>query len=179
MAPNDPLADTDESATRRPTATGARSVVHADFHLERVYDSPIAHVWQALTQPEAKAKWFAGTPGSWQLLQREMDVRAGGRELLRGRWNTGIVTTFDAVYQDVVPSERLVYCYQMFLDDKKISVSLATLQLEPAGPAGNGTRLKVAEQGAFLDGYDDAGSRERGTAHLLDALGASLRSFGS
>jgi len=33
----------------------------------------------------------------------------------------------------------------------------------------------LTEQGAFLDGYDDAGSREEGTGHLLDALGASLR----
>ena len=32
----------------------------------------------------------------------------------------------------------------------------------------------VTEQGAFLDGYDDAGSREQGTGLLLDALGASL-----
>jgi len=30
------------------------------------------------------------------------------------------------------------------------------------------------EQGAFLDGYDDAGAREHGTGALLDALGASL-----
>lgn len=49
---------------------------------------------------------------------------------------------------------------------------LATPQLEPAG---RGTRLKVAEQGAFLDGFDDAGSREHGTGKLLDALGASLK----
>jgi hypothetical protein len=39
---------------------------------------------------------------------------------------------------------------------------------------GGKTILKVSEQGAFLDGYDDAGSREHGTDHLLDALGASL-----
>ena len=37
------------------------------------------------------------------------------------------------------------------------------------------TTLIVTEQGAFLDGYDDAGSREQGTGYLLDALGASLR----
>jgi hypothetical protein len=42
-------------------------------------------------------------------------------------------------------------------------------------PEGGGTRLMVTEQGAFLDGYDDAGSREQGTGFLLDALGASLR----
>jgi hypothetical protein len=40
---------------------------------------------------------------------------------------------------------------------------------------GGKTTLRVSEQGAFLDGYDDAGSREHGTGHLLDALGASLR----
>jgi activator of Hsp90 ATPase-like protein len=37
-----------------------------------------------------------------------------------------------------------------------------------------GTRLKLTEQGAFLDGYDDAGSRERGTGSLMDALEKSL-----
>jgi hypothetical protein len=30
----------------------------------------------------------------------------------------------------------------------------------------------VTEQSAFLDGYDDAGARERGTGELLDALDA-------
>jgi uncharacterized protein YndB with AHSA1/START domain len=152
-------------------AQNERSVAHGEFHLERVYDAPVARVWKALTEQEAKAKWFAGTPGNWELLERQMDVRVGGREWLKGRWQNGLVTTFDAIYQDVVPNERLVYCYQMFLDDRKISVSLATLQLEPAG---QGTRLKVAEQGAFLDGFDDAESREHGTGNLLNALGASL-----
>jgi hypothetical protein len=60
----------------------------------------------------------------------------------------------------------------MHLDGKKISVSLATMQLTAKGGR---TTLTVTEQGAFLDGYDDAGSRERGTAHLLDALGAALK----
>jgi uncharacterized protein YndB with AHSA1/START domain len=153
-------------------ARSERSVAHGEFHLQRVYDASVERVWKALTETEAKAKWFAGTAGSWECLERQMDVRVGGRERLKGRWQSGLVTIFDAIYQDVVPSERLVYCYQMFLDERKISVSLATVQLEPAGA---GTRLKVAEQGAFLDGHDDAGSRERGTRDLLDALGASVK----
>jgi hypothetical protein len=32
----------------------------------------------------------------------------------------------------------------------------------------------VTEQGAFLDGFDDPGLRERGTIDLLDALRAEL-----
>jgi uncharacterized protein YndB with AHSA1/START domain len=152
--------------------TGVRSVVHATFHLERTYDAPVARVWKALTDEAAKQKWFGGTPGSWELLERRMDVRAGGSERLKGRWEGGVVSTFDAIYHDVIPNERLVYSYEMHLDDKKISVSLATMELKAEGGK---TTLMVTEQGAFLDGYDDAGSREHGTGHLLDALGASLK----
>ncbi len=148
-----------------------RSVVHATFHLERTYDAPIARVWAAITDAAAKSKWFAGPPGRWELMERHMDVRVGGHERLKGRWQGGLVTTFDATYHDVIPNERLVYTYEMHLDDRKISVSLATMQLKAEGGK---TRLMVAEQGAFLDGYDDAGSREHGTGQLLDALGASL-----
>ena len=93
-------------------------------------------------------------------------------ERLKGRWEGGVISTFDATYYDVIPNERLVYGYEMHLDDRKISVSLATVQLKAEGGK---TTLKVSEQGAFLDGYDDAGSREHGTGHLLDALGASLK----
>jgi uncharacterized protein YndB with AHSA1/START domain len=153
------------------TEAGARSVVHATLHLERSYDAPVARVWKALTDEAAKQMWFSGTPGSWELLERHMDVRAGGRERLKGRWEGGVVSTFDATYHDVIANERLVYTYEMYMDDKKISVSLATMQLKVEGGK---TTLTVTEQGAFLDGYDDAGSREQGTNHLLDALGASL-----
>jgi uncharacterized protein YndB with AHSA1/START domain len=152
--------------------TGVRSVVHATFHLERTYDAPVARVWKALTDETAKQRWFSGTPGSWELLERHMDVRVGGRERLKGRWEGGVVSTFDATYHDVVPNQRLIYSYEMHMDDRKISVSLATMQLKAAGGK---TTLKVTEQGAFLDGYDDAGSREHGTGLLLDALGASLQ----
>jgi uncharacterized protein YndB with AHSA1/START domain len=147
-----------------------RSVVHATFCIERTYRASPAEVFRALTDPAAKAKWFTGGD-AYTLLAREMDVRPGGREHVKGRKDTGVVSTFDAIYHDVIADERLVYAYEMHLDDRKISVSLATLELKPAG---TDTRLVMTEQGAFLDGYDDAGSREHGTNFLLDALGKSL-----
>jgi uncharacterized protein YndB with AHSA1/START domain len=148
-----------------------RSAVHATFCIERTYPATRVQVFKALTDPAAKAKWFAGGDG-YTVLARDMDVRPGGREHVQGRWNSGVVSTFDAVYHDVVADERIVYSYEMHLDDRKISVSLATLELKPAGA---GTRLVMTEQGAFLDGHDDAGSRERGSNFLLDALGNSLK----
>jgi uncharacterized protein YndB with AHSA1/START domain len=152
--------------------THARSVVHGTFHLERTFDAPVARVWKALTNESAKQKWFAGTPGRWELLERHMDVRVGGSERLRGRWEGGVISTFDAIYHDVIPNERLIYSYAMHLDEKKISVSLATMELRSDGAK---TTLAVTEQGAFLDGYEDAGSREHGTGRLLDALASWLK----
>jgi uncharacterized protein YndB with AHSA1/START domain len=147
-----------------------RSVVHDSFTIERVYEAAPATVFRALTDQAAKSRWFAGGEG-WEMLERSMDVRPGGRERLRGRWANGTVTLFDAMYFDVMPDLRLVYTYDMYVNERKLSVSLATIELLAEGTK---TRLIVTEQGAFLDGYDDAGSRETGTGSLLDRLGAWL-----
>jgi uncharacterized protein YndB with AHSA1/START domain len=150
----------------------AQAVVHAEFHIERTF-AATPRVFRAFADRAAKALWFTGTAGKWQLIERTMDFRVGGREVLKGKWTDGPVTTFDAVYHDIIPDQRILYSYNMFVDARKLSVSLATIEIRAA--AGGGTNLKVSEQGAFLDGYDDAGSREQGTGQLLDSLEASLR----
>jgi uncharacterized protein YndB with AHSA1/START domain len=157
--------------TRMQAIGGGRSVVHDVFHLERIYNATADEVYKALSDEVAKSRWFYG-PEGWRLIDRTMDFRVGGRERVKGGFDGGVTTTFDAIYHDVVPRERIVYTYEMRIDERKISVSLATLEIEPAG-SGH-TKLKVCEQGAFLDGYDDAGKRKHGTGDLLDKLGASL-----
>jgi uncharacterized protein YndB with AHSA1/START domain len=151
--------------------TGVRSATHATFTLERVYDATPARVFKAWAEPAIKARWFAG-PADWQMLERRMDFRVGGTERLRGRKGSGVVSTFDSVYHDIVPDQRIVYSYDMHLDERHISVSLATVEMKPEGA---GTRLVITEQGVFLDGYDDGGSRARGTAILLEQLGGALK----
>ena len=148
-----------------------RNVTHSTFVIERLYPAPPARVWEAWSTEEAKSKWFGGDAASWSRLERAMDFRVGGRERAVGKWHNGPVSAFDALYWDIIPGERIVYTYEMHIDERKISVSLATVELSPEG---GGTRLKVTEAGAFLDGYDDAGSREKGTRGLLEALGRSL-----
>jgi len=147
-----------------------RSVVHGSFTITRNWPHPPAKVFQAFADRDAKDKWFAGGPDLTRL-SREFDFREGGREHVAGRWKTGVVSTFDSIYLDIVPNERIVYSYTMHLDDRKISVSQACIELKPDG---EGTKLIVTEHGDFLDGYDDAGSREHGTNFLMDALGKSL-----
>ncbi len=147
-----------------------RSVAHGTFRVQRTYPVTPSKLFRALTDIAEKERWFSGDEG-YVVLRLEMDVRPGGRECLKGRWPSGMVTNFEAIYFDVVPDERLVYAYEMYLDDQKISVSLATVEVTAKGDE---TLLAVTEQGAFLDGYDDARKREHGTGFLLDRLGGFL-----
>ena len=147
-----------------------RNVTHATFTLERTYDAPPARAFAAWANPEAKARWFGG-PESWERGTYQLDFKVGGREKLSGGPAGGQVHHYNAIYQDIVPNERIIYGYDMHLDDKRISVSLATVEFKPAG---KGTRLSFTEQGAFLDGYDDPTDRERGTIELLSNLGKEL-----
>ena len=147
-----------------------RSIAHGSFTLDRRYPAKPARVFKALSDPAAKKQWFNG-PEEWGPDQHEMDFRIGGRETSVGGPPEGPLHKFDAIYQDIVRDHRIIYTYEMSLDDTKISVSLATFEITPDG---DGSRLVLTEHGAFLDGFDDAGGRERGTTDLLDALGAYL-----
>jgi uncharacterized protein YndB with AHSA1/START domain len=146
-------------------------VVHGSFTIGREYAAPVAMVFKAWADKEAKSRWFVG-PEGWKEIVREQDFRVGGRERTKGVFPNGRVSDFRCEYRDIVDNQRIVYVYDMHVDGKKISVSLATVEFRKAA---NGTKLTVTEQGAFLDGYDDAGGRERGTNELLDALGRSLK----
>jgi uncharacterized protein YndB with AHSA1/START domain len=149
-----------------------RSVVHSTFVLERTYPAEPARVFAAWASREAKSQWFGG-PGD-NNGNYELDFRVGGRESWRGGQGgpTGKSTfSFDAIYQDIVEDERIVYAYDMHMDDQRISVSLTTIELEAVD---GGTRLTMTEQGAFLDGLDQPDRREGGSGTLLDQLGEVL-----
>ena len=132
-----------------------RSTHHATVVIERSYDASPARVFAAWADPVAKAHWFEG-PDEWTKGAKEFDFRVGGRERVSGGPVGGPVHAFDARYYDIVPNERIVYAYDMYLGEIRISVSLATVEFKPAG---SGTRLIFTEQGVFLDGYDDADGR--------------------
>lgn len=147
-----------------------RSVVHDTFVLERRYPAPPARVFAAFADIDQKGRWFGG-PDEWSAAEWTMDFRVGGTEISRGADETGMVHSFLAHYVDIVPASRIVYTYEMAMDDVRTSVSVATVEILADG---TGTHLIFTEQGAFLDGCDQADGRREGTSDLLDALGATL-----
>jgi uncharacterized protein YndB with AHSA1/START domain len=148
-----------------------RSVAHASFTITRRWKAAPARVFAAFADQAQKDKWFGGGP-EWELVSRSFDFRVGGHENASGRWKkTGMVSHFDCTYLDIVPGSRIIYSYVMHLDARKISVSQACIEIVSDG---EGSKLTLTEYGDYLDGYDDAGSRERGTNALIDALGKTL-----
>ena len=146
---------------------------HGDFSLNRVYDAAPAQVYAAWADPAVKAQWFVGPPG-WAEVERRLDLRVGGEELLHGRFGNGVETRFSARYHVVEPGVRLVYVYDMHLSGKHHSVSIATVEFigDP-----DGTRLRFTEQVTFVDGTDGRSgtiSRKRGTNAHLERIAALL-----
>jgi uncharacterized protein YndB with AHSA1/START domain len=146
-----------------------RSVLHANFTIERTYEAKPAHVFKAWAEPEAKACWFG--PKNLPPESREFTFEVGGHERFAIETPDGSVYRFDSRYQDIVEDERIVYAYDMYLDEARISVSLTTVEFEALGAA---TKLRFTEQAAFLDGLDTPAEREHGSAVLLDSLGQAL-----
>jgi uncharacterized protein YndB with AHSA1/START domain len=148
-----------------------RTVTHATFVIERTYDAAPARVFAAFADLDSKRRWF-GDPEQSEGVEYTLDFNVGGREHIGGRSPGGPAYTFDALYQDIVPGQRIVTTYDMHMDGARISVSLATVELTPAG---RGTLLVYTEQGAFLDGLDTPAIREHGTREVFEALDGYLQ----
>ena len=145
-----------------------RSIAHGTFVVERHYPANPARVFAAWSDPAIKGKWFGTAPGD----TKEFDFRVGGREYAEGKGPDGGSYSFDVLYRDIVPDNRIVYTYEMTLGGPKISVSVAAIELKPEG---DGTHMIVTEHGCFLDGLDNVGQRQSGTEWLMDQLGEELK----
>lgn len=147
------------------------STQHATFVIERDYDAAPARVFRAFADLDAKRQWFTGPP-EWGPDEHALDFRIGGRETNSGGPKGGPLHRFEAVYWDIVENQRIVYTYEMYLDDARISVSLSTIELKPKG---KGTAFRMTEQAVHLDGHDSPEQREEGTRGILEQLADALK----
>jgi uncharacterized protein YndB with AHSA1/START domain len=143
-----------------------RSATHATFVIERNYEAAPQRVFAAWADAKAKGKWFG--PGGEQ--EHQLDFREGGREHFQAAVGDAVYS-YDALYEDIVADERIVFTYNMRRDGVRMSVSVTTVELLADG---DGTHLRYTEQGVFLDGEDKPELREHGTKELLDKLGEAL-----
>ncbi|OCO98211.1 MULTISPECIES: SRPBCC family protein [unclassified Ensifer] len=138
-----------------------RSVEHWSFTIERCFKATPEQVFTAFSEPAAKERWFVNVEAGATVTH---DFRVGGRET--GRFSQDDETTYydDTIYLDIVENRRIIFAYTMTENDRKISASVATVDIQPEG---NGTRLVFTEQVAFLDGLDKLEYRRGGWEQLI------------
>jgi uncharacterized protein YndB with AHSA1/START domain len=146
------------------------TVTHDTFVIERIYSVPVGDTFRAWADPVLKARWFAGSADALGA-GYELDFRVGGHESNRGGPPGGPVYRFESEFRDIVPEQRIVYTNEMYADENRISVSVATVEFRSRDGA---TQLVLTEQGAYLDGHDTAAQREEGTRSLLESLAVML-----
>ena len=146
-----------------------RSTEHATFVIERSFPVEPSRVFAAWASAEAKTKWWG--PEWNEETKLELQFEIGGRERFSMTTPEGKTYVYSALYKDIVPGERIVYTYEMYIDDERMSVSVATIEFATAG---EGTELTMTEQGVFLDGHDTVAAREHGTRELIEKLAATV-----
>jgi len=145
---------------------------HGIFTIRRFWKASPERVLKAWSDPEVKAQWFTGPADRWTLIQRSMDFRPGGTEVLEGRFgDSGNTTLYEARYHLIEP-ERLVYAYDLYHSGRFHSVTLSSLTLD--GENG-GTAVSYTEQIVFLDGEDGTESRRHGTNLQFDMIETALQ----
>jgi uncharacterized protein YndB with AHSA1/START domain len=149
------------------------TIAHHDFTINRTYPYPPQAVFEMFADPAKKHLWF-GNVGNIVSEHQVWDFRVGGREQASSVHGNGVTTTFDAVYADIVPGERIVFTYAMTLDGAPLSGSATSVTFEPVE---GGTLLTFTEHGIHLDGLKGGEKREHGSNLLMDMLGAALDSL--
>ncbi|HEY1511060.1 MAG TPA: SRPBCC family protein [Solirubrobacteraceae bacterium] len=147
-----------------------RSQTHATFVIERSYAAPVETVWHALSDNDARDQWFGGG-STFDVEEKAHDFRVGGHGTEDGQWHGGPRSRFVSTYTVIVDLRRIVFTYDLWVDEQHMSTSLTTIALEPDGDQ---TRLTYTEQGVHFDGLDSVEGREEGTRGLLEQLASHL-----
>lgn len=145
-------------------------VDHATFVVERMLPGRPPHAFRFWSEFDLKRKWTSCHP-DWIVLEDSLDFRIGGSEVVRWRTTEGEMRGFRAHYFDIVPGERIIYAYEMTLDARRLSVSLATVVFAADGAQ---TRVTFTEQAAVLDVGAGLEMRASGTGSGFDRLAAVM-----
>jgi uncharacterized protein YndB with AHSA1/START domain len=151
------------------------SVIHNTFVLERNYPEPPKTVFAAFADARKKRRWFAEGDGH-EVQQFELEFRVGGTERLKyqlkaGTPVAGMIITYESRYQNIVPEQRIVSSATMDLGEKRIVISLVTVEFLRTD---KGTDLILTHQGTYLSGMSGLTPQmlEAGWRKLLDILAA-------
>ncbi len=143
-----------------------RQAHHHIFVIEREFTYPPALVFFGYSNEDARRAWFTGPP-DWERGERTFDFRVGGFEVSEGGPKGGFVSRYEGRILEIVPDERIITAFMMYIDGAPMTASLSTVEFKPGD---YGTLLKYTEQIVFLDGHDHLPQRIEGSEGIFDAF---------
>jgi uncharacterized protein YndB with AHSA1/START domain len=138
--------------------------------VNRIFDAPVAQVWQEWTEPERFSDWFGGPSGVIPLDSVTMDVRAGGSwrmTMFAGPERRRI--DWWGEYLEVDPPNRLVFTVS---DQPTVDrVDIITVDLTDLGDGRTEMHFEQGGGGLTPDGYRRA---ESGWSGFFDRIAERL-----
>ena len=89
-----------------PPLTEAAPVADRELVLTRLIDAPCEALYRCWTEPRLLTQWFA--PAPFTTPSAELDVRAGGANLIVIQSPEGQAMPNRGVYLEVVPNQKIV-----------------------------------------------------------------------
>jgi uncharacterized protein YndB with AHSA1/START domain len=151
-----------DASNSAPTNTPSSATGEGSFVIERVFDAPVALVWQAITDKDAIKQWSFDMKGFEPVVGCEFEF-TGEKD--------GVVYVHRSVVKEVIPQKKFAYSwrYEGYAGD-----SLVTMELFPEG---NKTRFKLTHDG--LDSFPPLPkfARENFAAGWMAIVGSLLKAF--
>jgi len=142
---------------------------HATITLEFSYSAPIERVFAEFADPAARARW--SVPAGDILIYDQSNFHEGGQDIFRCGPGTDPKFRGTTTYHLIIPNQRVISTETLDTGDKRLAVSLTTLEFEPAE---GGTTLKVTVQIISLVGPGMIAGYESGNKSALENLAHHL-----
>ena len=144
------------------------------FEMDEAFACPVQKLFAAFTDPTIKRAWYAegAHAETHETLEYTLEPHVGGKEILRVVLNDktpvpGLEIQMAGECVARVDNALLVYASRMIVRGQVVSITNETFEFAPDGA---GARLRLTQQGAYLEGSDGPELRRRGHQQLLSDL---------
>lgn len=147
------------------------SISEGTVDLTKEFDTPVEKVFAAWSDQQAQLAW--SDPGEgWSMSFDAFRFAVGESDLCRFGPDGGAEYLNENRYLVIEPGKRIIYSTWLMTEGRVGFVGTVAVTFEANG---DGTRMRLIEQGLYLDGLDDVAGHRSGWESMLEALNKFLR----
>lgn len=138
--------------------------------LTKEYEHPVATVFAAWSHEEAQRQW--GDPGAgWHMDFDRFSFAVGDTDICRFGPEGGDEYLNENRYLEIETEHRVVYATSLRANGVLTFAGTVSVAFDSHG---EGTRMRLVEQGLYFDGHDSVEGHREGWQHMLTSIAAWL-----